>query len=134
MITEAGSIEAFYHILFGLTCYGRNHWDMLGLGDDSSLSMQKQTREGRYLTLVTSEGMEIDTLKYTGISGMFYEYGGIAYGTLSEEEKRTIEEILNIERKEEEEALITKLKGFDTTGKLLEIEYQAGPDAVLQLQ
>lgn len=95
-ITDSGKIEAFYGILSHLTCYGSDNWEMIGLGDDSRLGMQNQMYAGRYLTIVTAQGMEIDTLKYTGISGMFYEYGGIAYSQLTPDEKNTVEEILNI--------------------------------------
>ena len=96
VITDVKEIETIYGVLSGLTCYGNNQWEMIGLGDDSTSAMQEKVKVGRYLTLVTSQGMEIDTLKYTGISGMFYEYGGIAYSALSKEEKSMIEKILNI--------------------------------------
>lgn len=97
IVNDEKEIEALYHVLSGLTCYGSGNWDKIGLGGDSPSAMQKQVRAGRYLTLVTSSGMEIDTLKYTGISGMFYEYGGVAYSALTKEEKSAIEEILGIE-------------------------------------
>lgn len=100
IITDDKDIETLYNVLSGLTCYGSDHWDMIGLGDDSPSGMQNQVRAGRYLTLTTAQGMKIDTLKYTGISGMFYEYGGIAYSALTMEEKSAVEEILNIELKE----------------------------------
>lgn len=87
------AIETIYNVLSGLTCYGENHWDKIGL-DDNTLN---QVRAGRYLTIVTSQEMEIDTLKYTGISGMFYEYGGIAYSALTTEEKTAVEKILGID-------------------------------------
>lgn len=95
-ITNSESIEALYTILSELTCYGGNHWEMIGLEQDTPSAMQDYTRAGRYLTIVTSQGMEIDSLKYTGINGMFYEYGGIAYNVLTEEERNIVEEILNI--------------------------------------
>ncbi len=97
IVTDVKSIETIYNVLSGLTCYGGNHWDRIGLGDDAPSAMRSQVRAGRYLTIVTSQGMEMDTLKYTGISGMFYEYGGIAYNALTMEEKREVERILNIE-------------------------------------
>lgn len=101
IVTDDKSIETIYNVLSGLTCYGGNHWNKIGLGDDTPSAMLNQVRAGRYLTMVTSQGMEIDTLKYTGISGMFYEYGGIAYSALTMEEKTAVEKILNIELVEE---------------------------------
>lgn len=97
VVADYKAIETIYNVLSGLTCYGGNNWEMIGLGDDTPSSMLNQVRAGRYLTIVTSQGMEIDTLKYTGISGMFYEYGGIAYSTLTMEEKTAVDKILNIE-------------------------------------
>lgn len=97
IVMDDKAIETIYNVLSGLTCYGKNHWDMIGLEGDTPAAMQNQVRAGRYLTLVTSQGMEIDTLKYTAISGMFYEYGGIAYSALTMEEKTAVEKILNIE-------------------------------------
>lgn len=95
-VTNVESIKTLYTVLSGLTCYGDGHWEMIGLGQDTPSAMLEYIRAGRYLTIVTSQGMEIDTLKYTGISSMFYEYGGIAYNVLMEEEKSAVEEILNI--------------------------------------
>lgn len=98
IVADDKYIEMIYNVLSGLVCYGSGNWDKIGLlEDDSPLTMQNQVKAGRYLTLVTSQGMEIDSLKYTGISGMFYEYGGIAYRALTVDEKSAVEEILNIE-------------------------------------
>ena len=93
-ITDEKSIESIYEVLTDLTCYGANNWEMIGFDDTTLLY---QVRVGRYLTLVTSEGMEIDNLKYTGLSDRFYEYGGIAYSELSTDEKMVVEELLGIE-------------------------------------
>ena len=97
IVTDDKAIETIYSVLVRLTCYGGNNWDMIGLGEDTPSAMQNQVWAGRFLTMATSQGMEIDTLKYTGISGMFYEYGGIAYSALTMEEKTAVEKILNIE-------------------------------------
>lgn len=195
-ITNTESIKILYTILSGLTCYGGNHWEMIGLGQDTPSAMQDYTWAGRYLTIVTSQGMEIDTLKYTGINGMFYEYGGIAYNVLTGEEKSIVEKILNIKpdksadnpssdipvdedtyheareysaeltdlqnriseamiNKElpfviesaiyenpdrlhvivttKDEELLARLKAFDTTGRLLEIEYSEYNNTVRNL-
>ncbi|MCI5489987.1 MAG: hypothetical protein ACLTXE_08525 [Enterocloster aldenensis] len=108
VVADYKAIETIYNVLSGLTCYGGDNWEMIGLGDDTPSSMLNQVRAGRYLTIVTSQGMEIDTLKYTGISGMFYEYGGIAYNTLTMEEKTTVEKILNIELIDETSNSVTE--------------------------
>ena len=108
IITDDKAIETIYSVLFGLTCYGGNNWDMIGLGEDTPSAMQNQVRAGRYLTMVTSQGMEIDTWKYTGISGMFYEHGGIAYSALTMEEKTAVEKILGIELSYETDNSIPK--------------------------
>lgn len=108
IVTDEKAIETIYNVLSGLTCYGGDNWEMIGLGDDTLSSMLKQVRAGRYLTIVTSQGMEIDTLKYTGISGMFYEYGGIAYNTLTAEEKTAVEKILKIELTDETSNFVTE--------------------------
>lgn len=97
IVVDDKDIETIYNVLSGLTCYGEDNWDVIGLGDDTHPAMLTQVRAGRYLTMVTSKGLEIDTLKYTGISGMFYEYGGIAYSALTMEEKTAVEKILNIQ-------------------------------------
>lgn len=95
-IADKEDIKTIYDVLSGLTCYGNDKWEMIGLGDDTPSAMQKKVRAGRYLTFITSEKIEIDTLNYTGISGMFYEFYGIAYNKLSVEQKQIIEEILKI--------------------------------------
>ena len=95
-ITDKTEIAQFYEVISQMTCYGSNHWELIGIGGDMPSEMQEKTRLGRYLTIVTSDDRNIDSLKYTGVSGMFYEYGGIAYHALAEEEKAVVEEILQI--------------------------------------
>lgn len=91
-------IEKIYHIISGLVCYGTDHWDMIGL---EQASMLNQVKAGRYLTLVTSQGMEIDTLKYTAVTGTFYQSGGVVYNPLEDYNKLQIEELLKIESVDE---------------------------------
>ena len=107
-ITDRESVEKIYQVLSSLICYGSDQWEMIGLGDDTSAGMQKQMRAGRYLMLKTTQGMEITSLKYTGITGMFYEYGGIAYEALSVEQKAVVEEILGIETVQENEEMVSE--------------------------
>ncbi len=105
-VTDADDIETFYEILSSLTCYGSDRWDLVDLGDwdvpvDSAVNYDAYTwsrvRVERYLTITTDYGNEIDGLKYTAYSDMFYELGGIAYSALSEEQAKLICEILGID-------------------------------------
>lgn len=98
VITDKKNIEKIYQVLTGLTCYGDNNWDRIGLSNDSKTAMQKYVRMGRYLSLETAEGNSIDSLKYAGISGMFYEYNGVAYHKLKEKDRKIIEKILGIHK------------------------------------
>lgn len=93
-IDTKDQVEKFYNIISKLICYGNNRWDMIGLEEPSSIN---QVEAGRYLKIVTSQGMEIDTLKYTGITGVFYEYGGVAYSPLDDETKIYMDDLLEIE-------------------------------------
>lgn len=100
-ITDSDSIEALYEILSAMTCYGENHWDMIDYGAvdaaaDTGFSSGDAVRLGRYLSLVTTYGNEINELKYTAVSDMFYEFSGIAYGRLNKDQAQRVREILGI--------------------------------------
>ena len=95
-ITDEEDIAVLYEIVSGMTCYGQDNWDRIDMGDSSDDGMLNRVRMGRYLTLVTADGLEINKLKYTAVSGTFYEYGGIAYSPLSVEDKKVVDEILEI--------------------------------------
>ena len=95
-ITDEDEIAAFYDVISAMTCYGENNWGLIDLGEGLDEGMLNRVRMGRFLTLVNAEGVEFGSLKYTGISGMFYEYGGIAYSLLSAEDKAVVDEILKI--------------------------------------
>lgn len=102
LITDREKIEAVYEILRSMTCYGSDRWDLIDYGDveapsDTGTASHEAVRLGRYLSLVTDYGNEIDGLKYTAVSGMFYEFSGIAYNRLTEEQDRMMCEILEIE-------------------------------------
>mgnify|MGYP000976203282 CR=1 FL=1 len=95
-ISDEDQMNTLYQILLSLTCYGSDNWDLIDYGASDS-GMQKSVQMGRYLTINAGNGCKIDGLKYTGVSGMFYEYSGIAYEKLSIEDKEAVENILNIE-------------------------------------
>lgn len=94
-ITETKSIDVIYKILTSLTCYGADNWDKIdyGASDDGMLDSVKM---GRYLTINSKNGCNLDRIKYTAISGMFYEYSGVAYNKLSDKDKYLIDQVLEI--------------------------------------
>lgn len=99
-VTDRDAIETFYEIISGMVCYGSGHWELIDYG---SLDIPtdgegggESIRKGRYLTLVTDKGCEIDRLKYTAVSDMFYEYSGVAYERLSGEQAKCVEQVLGI--------------------------------------
>ena len=101
-VTDPVELEMMYEILSSLTCYGENHWDLIDYGSadapsDGAASSHEAVRLGRSLSLITDCGNEIDGLKYTAVSHMFYEFSGIAYCPLSEEQAAAVCEILHIE-------------------------------------
>lgn len=100
-ITDAEKIGQIYQIIAGMTCYGSNNWDRIKLGDgdaaaDTGASSGDSFRLERYLSFTTDYGNEIDGLKYAGCSGMFFEFGGIAYEPLTAEQAARVAEILGI--------------------------------------
>lgn len=100
-ITNSEQINAIYEVLSSMTCYGNDHWDMIDNGStdvpaDAELPSHQAVWLGRYLTIVTDYGNEIDGLKYTAVSDMFYEFSGIAYNRLTEEQAATVWEIIGI--------------------------------------
>lgn len=105
-ITDRTEIDTIYQILASLTCYGENHWDMIDYGMTDAPADTKPSHRavllGRYLSIVTDYGNEIDGLKYTAVSDMFYEFSGIAYNQLTPEQAESIYEILGITESVEE--------------------------------
>lgn len=106
VITDRENIDTIYQILTSLTCYGSNHWDMIDYGDSEVSTDAAPSHQavllGRYLSIVTDYGNEIDGLKYTAVSNMFYELTGIAYNRLSTEQAERIYEIFRITEYEED--------------------------------
>lgn len=106
-ITDREKINTLYEILSSLTCYGSNHWDMIDYGAadapaDSKFSSHKSVWSGRCLSIVTDYGNEIDSLKYTAVSDMFYEFSGVGYNRLTEEQAADVCEIIGIAANGEE--------------------------------
>ena len=146
-ISDRGEIDTIYQILSSLTCYGSNHWDMIDYGDNEAsvdgASSHQAVLLGRYLSIVTEYGNEIDGLKYTAVSDMFYEYSGIAYNRLSAEQAESMTAILGITKSVEElqnddieEDNRSSEKPMEYRGEILmELENaSAGLDDITELQ
>ena len=102
-VTERNDIETFYQILSSMTCYGSDHWESIDYGAvdapaDTDVMPHEAVWLGRYLTINTIYGNEIDSLKYTAVSNMFYEFSGVAYNRLTEEQAENICAILGIDK------------------------------------
>lgn len=102
-VTDKTELESVYQILSSLTCYGQDRWDMIDNGAvdaaaDREIASHNAVRFGRCMTLVTSYGNEIDGLKYTAVSDMFYEFSGISYHPLPADQADSLCEILRIEK------------------------------------
>ena len=107
VITDREEIDTVYQILFSMTCYGTDHWDMINYGveetpADTVISSHQAVLLGRCLSIVTDYGNEIDGLKYTAVSDMFYELSGISYNRLSAEQAESVYEIFRITEEEED--------------------------------
>lgn len=95
-IEDRGDIETLYQILTSLTCLGDDHWELVDLGDDLQDNGIDAVWRGRYLSITTVWGNVVSTMKYTAFSNMFYEYYGIAYKELSEQQAEDVKRILQI--------------------------------------
>lgn len=107
-ITDRAAIEIMYEVLSGMTCYGNGQWEIIDYGDveaagDTDTPSHEAVRLGRYLSITTNYGNVIDSLKYTAVSDMFYEFSGIAYSPLTEEQAASVCEIIGIMKSEGEE-------------------------------
>lgn len=108
-ITDRTAIEKMYELLSGMTCYGNGQWDRIDYGNaeaasDTDMQSHEAVRLGRYLSITTNYGNIIDGLKYTAVSDMFYEFSGIAYGPLTEEQAASVCEIIGIMQYEGEDS------------------------------
>ena len=100
-ITDRVAIETIYEVLSGMTCYGSGQWERIDYGNveaagDGQTPSHEAVRLGRYLSITTDYGNVIDGLKYTAVSDVFYEFSGIAYSPLTEEQAAGICEIIGI--------------------------------------
>lgn len=95
-VTDTEDIKTLYRIISAMTCYGCDNWDRIDYGANDN-DMTESVRQGRYLSIHLTDGRIIDSLKYTGISGMFYEYMGIAYNRLSDADSGEVERILEMD-------------------------------------
>ena len=96
-VTDKEDILAFYNAFSTMTCYGPSHWDLVwNSRDDTPNATLEGARLERYLIIETTQGSQIDAMRYTALGGMFYESGGIAYSALSEEDAAKMAEMLKI--------------------------------------
>ena len=96
-VKDRKDIDTVYRCLMSLECYGDDNWDMIEYrGSDDEACSGDAVKLGRYITIVTDDGNEIDRLKYTAVSDMFYEYGGVTYSRLTDEQAENMRSILKI--------------------------------------
>ena len=99
---DAGLAEGIYAAsgaaqgTLNVTYYGV--WDRWGTNGGKGLAMANWSGINGTITLTINfnDNMQIDSLKYTGISKQFYEYGGVAYNVLDNNDAKKIEKILKI--------------------------------------
>ena len=150
-VTDRDALEVLYSVLVSLTCYGSNRWDLIDYGspeasEDGTMESHDAVKLGRYLAVTTDYGNVIDGLKYTAVSGMFYEFSGVAYNPLTKEQAEGVWEIIGItkegaqeqdrnDREGEQAAQAPEESGGEEDGYLYEItNWNAGPEAVTELQ
>lgn len=135
-IRDQEALKQLYDILCSMTCYGQNRWDLINYGGNDE-GMVESVRAGRYLAIETDKGIVIDALKYTAVSGMFYEYCGVAYSRLSAEEKATVDRLFRIEVPEEGESTGAadgedSLREYDSVEDLLQDSWAVVKGRVLE--
>lgn len=126
IITDRAAIETMYEVLSGMTCYGNGQWERIDYGDveaasDTDAQSHEAVRLGRYLSITTNYGNVIDGLKYTAVSDMFYEFSGIAYSPLTEEQAASVCEMIGIIEYEGEDGAETIL--YENTNTDVGLEY-----------
>lgn len=126
IITDRAAIETMYEVLSDMTCYGNGQWERIDYGDveaasDTDAQSHEAVRLGRYLSITTNYGNVIDGLKYTAVSDMFYEFSGIAYSPLTEEQAERVCEMIGIMECEGEDGPETIL--YENTNTDVSLEY-----------
>ncbi len=95
-ITDNTVIEDLYTVLSGLRCSGMDNEDWTR-PQAPDVSSSDWLRAGRNIEIHTENGVRIDSLKYTAVSGEFYEFGGIYYSALPDKDQERLKDILGID-------------------------------------
>lgn len=101
VVTDRKALETIYQVISSMTCYGSDRWDLIHYGsaeaaEDTGMESHEAVRLGRYLAVTTDYGNVIDGLKYTAVSDMFYEFSGVAYNSLTEEQAQSVWAIVGV--------------------------------------
>ena len=86
-ITDRATIERFYGLLTQVSLT-----DTTGIFDAGPESFKAE----RYLEIKTKDGRTIDPLKYEGIGGRFFEFGGLVYSPLSDADRAWLAQLFSI--------------------------------------
>ena len=86
-ITDRATIERFYGLLTQVSLT-----DTTGIFDAGPESFKAE----RYLEIKTKDGRTIDPLKYEGIGGRFFEFGGLVYSPLSNADRAWLAQLFSI--------------------------------------
>ncbi|MCR5376683.1 MAG: hypothetical protein K6E71_08045 [Lachnospiraceae bacterium] len=86
-ITDRATIERFYGLLTQVSLT-----DTTGIFDAGPESFKAE----RYLEIKTKDGRTIDPLKYEGIGGRFFEFGGLVYSPLADADRAWLAQLFSI--------------------------------------
>ena len=86
-ITDRATIERFYGLLTQVSLT-----DTTGIFDAGPESFKAE----RYLEIKTKDGRTIDTMKYEGIGGRFFEFGGLVYSPLADTDRAWLAQLFSI--------------------------------------
>lgn len=96
-ITEESEIKAFYEILSAQICNGPNSKPVNESQGDTIEDMREAITKVRFFTIETTQGDEIDDLRYTARSDSFYHDNGVIFEPLAQEQAQAMEELLGIQ-------------------------------------